>query len=168
MAAPKGPIPINKNTLRLLKGLGEALGVTVKKGKASQSARKAAATRAANTARKKAIREKTTREFAENSRMLEDKYKRFYNKIDIEEARGTGKAGKQYVGKDRASEGRARAGAMKSQAGKSNASRRAEQDNLRAQANDRSLSAEKRVAARRKLRDHQKKYGNFGPNQGKR
>jgi hypothetical protein len=177
MAAPRGGGPKNELAEGVLKGLAKALGISFgnagKKKAASEAAKKAAATRSAKAAAKKRIQSSTSQKFAANKAELEKKYGKFYDKIDIESKRGTGVVSRpggktDYVSKDRSAAARSRSGAMQSKAKKANDARRAEQDNLKRMANDRSLSTEKRVAARRKLRDHQKKYGNFGPEQGKR
>jgi hypothetical protein len=89
------------------------------------------------------------------------------NKIDVETARGTGRTvspttGKvRYVPKGRAAEGRSRAGAMASNAGKRNAEAAKVQAKLVANVDSAKTPAGK-VAARRVLREHRGKYGNFG------
>lgn len=65
------------------------------------------------------------------------------------------------VGAEKAKVMRKQAGAAAAQKTRGNASKKAAQDALRKQANDRSLNAQARLNARRKLRAHEDKYGKF-------
>jgi hypothetical protein len=117
----------------------------------------------------KAGQSKAERDLASKSakETMVNKNTKVMNKIDVETARGTGRTvspttGKvRYVPKGRAAEGRSRAGAMGAGVGKRNADAAKVQSKLVANVDNAKTPAGK-VAARRALREHRGKYGNFG------
>jgi hypothetical protein len=121
-------------------------------------------TKAYKAGQSKAQRDLATKSAKET---MVNKNTKVMNKIDVETARGTGRTvspttGKvRYVPKGRAAEGRSRAGAMASNAGKRNSEAAKVQAKLVANV-DNAKTAAGRVAARRVLREHRGKYGNFG------
>jgi len=122
------------------------------------------ATKAYKAGQSKAERDLATKTAKET---MVKKNTKVMNKIDVETARGTGRTvspttGKvRYVPKGRAAEGRSRAGAMGAGLGKRNASAAETQARLVANI-DKAKTPQGRVEARRILRAHRDKYGNFG------